>query len=321
MSLTITHNHAEGTLIEGTTKGDGAADALKANRWRWGRSIGCWYIPHSRDKNAPAHRINATADALRAAGFTVEILIDNTARPAADVEADKTARLNARADALADKADRKDAAAESAEARHRDAADRLPPGGEPIKLGHHSENRHRRDIDKAWDALGRSVEAHRDAEATQDRATNARAAAAARYNPVTVANRIEKLEAEARKVDRLLTGYTAQPGTPYAQHIPAAAGEARERWEAEAAQLADTLDYWRGVRAGQVASGEAVEHSRETISPGDYVRVGGITSSWWRVKRANPKTVTVEAGPSSIKANYGKITGHKTAAQIEAAQQ
>jgi hypothetical protein len=42
--LTITHTHAEGTLIEGTSKGGGTAEALKANAWRWGRSISAWSV-------------------------------------------------------------------------------------------------------------------------------------------------------------------------------------------------------------------------------------------------------------------------------------
>jgi hypothetical protein len=32
--LTITHTHAEGTLIDGTSRGDGTAEVLKANGWR-----------------------------------------------------------------------------------------------------------------------------------------------------------------------------------------------------------------------------------------------------------------------------------------------
>ena len=39
-ALTIPHTHESGTLIDGTTRGDGTADALKATGWRWGRSIG-----------------------------------------------------------------------------------------------------------------------------------------------------------------------------------------------------------------------------------------------------------------------------------------
>ena len=32
------------------------------------------------------------------------------------------------------------------------------PMGQPILVGHHSEKRHRRDLDKSWNALGKSVQ-------------------------------------------------------------------------------------------------------------------------------------------------------------------
>ena len=76
-ALTITHTHAEGTLIDGTSRGDGSAEVLKAQRWRWSRNLGSWYIPQSRDRRAKLPQINATATALRAAGFTVELDIDD----------------------------------------------------------------------------------------------------------------------------------------------------------------------------------------------------------------------------------------------------
>lgn len=317
MTLTITHSHEAGTLIEGTAKGDGSTDALKANRWRWGRSIGAWYIPHSRDKNAQQYRIETTADALREARFTVEIYIDNFARPTAEVEADKAARADARAEALVAKADRKATAADAAEASHRAAMDRLPEGGEPIKLGHHSEGRHRRAIDRAHTAMGRSVEADRAAEEAQGKAETASAAAGARYAPVTVANRIERLEAEGRKNTRSQTGYISHRGTPYQHQVPPATGTYRERLMVEADRLVEELDYWRGVRAAQVEAGEASSYSREDFNPGDYAKAGGISSSWWRVKRVNPKTLTLEARGCQIKAAYAKIIDRKTAAEVE----
>lgn len=45
--------------------------------------------------------------------------------------------------------------------------------GEPIKVGHHSEGRHRRLIEKAWRQIGQGVAAHRDAERLESRAAGA----------------------------------------------------------------------------------------------------------------------------------------------------
>ena len=42
--------------------------------------------------------------------------------------------------------------------------------GEPIKVGHHSEKRHRRTIEQAWDNMGKSVEMTEKAKEYEDRA-------------------------------------------------------------------------------------------------------------------------------------------------------
>ena len=43
----------------------------------------------------------------------------------------------------------------------------LPWGGEPIKVGHHSERRHRRDIERSHALMGRAIERSREAERLQ----------------------------------------------------------------------------------------------------------------------------------------------------------
>lgn len=317
MTLTITHTAAQGTLIEGTAKGDGTAEILKLNRWRWASSIGYWYVPRSRDTAPKNHIINATASALESAGFVVDLEIDEAARPTAIVEADKAERAEARAEALEAKAERAAGAAADAEKAHRGTVERLPFGGEPVKIGHHSETRHRRDIDRAHVAMGKSVEADREAERIADKAKTARAATGARYATDTVARRIEKFKAEARAVLRTLDGYTEGRGTPYAREIPAAVGARRERAEAEAIRVGEELTYWEEVRAEQIATGRTKDYSAENIGPGDFVLVSG---SWWKVKRASAKTVSVESMGCSTRAPYGTIRGHHTAAAMEAAQ-
>ena len=72
-ALTITHTHADGTLIDGTAR------------------------------RADTAQIDRTAAALRADGFDVDITIDDTYRTTAEVEADKIDRQGARVDALAAK--------------------------------------------------------------------------------------------------------------------------------------------------------------------------------------------------------------------------
>lgn len=138
--ITISHSHAEGTLISGTSRGDGSAEVLKSMdnpytaraAWRWSRNLGAWYVQRSRDARANTGLIDATKTALEAKGFSVAVEIDDTYRSAAEVEADKIARQEDRVTALQAKAERKSAAAEAAWEAERRAVESLPEGGEPI---------------------------------------------------------------------------------------------------------------------------------------------------------------------------------------------
>lgn len=42
--------------------------------------------------------------------------------------------------------------------------------GQPILVGHHSEGRHRKDLDRSWSAMGKSVEYSNKAEAHESKA-------------------------------------------------------------------------------------------------------------------------------------------------------
>lgn len=304
--LSITHSHEAGTLIDGTSKGDGTAAVLKENGWRWGRSIAAWYVPHTRDHLPKMHVINRTADALKTAGFEVLTCITLDHRPAAEVEAGKIQRQGDRVTALEHKAERKTAADEAAWSNARQALDRLPEGGEPIKIGHHSENRHRNAIAKADRAMSRSIEATEEATRAQARADAAKKTVDARYQHLTVANRVEKIGAKIRRRQRMLDEwgqFNQGPSGP-----TAANEELRLRLEAEQAELRDQLTYWEAVRAEQIASGIASNHSRETIQKGDRVKIRG---HWREVVRANPKTVSVTTGYSwTDTAPYAEIQQH-----------
>jgi hypothetical protein len=70
---------------------------------------------------------------------------------------------------LIERAERKDAQAESARQRS-DEITRHIPMGQPILVGHHSEKRHRRDLDRSDRAMRQSVEAAQEAEALRERA-------------------------------------------------------------------------------------------------------------------------------------------------------
>lgn len=310
--LTITHTHAEGTLITGTTKGDGTAEVLKSTGWRWGRSIATWYLPHTRDRLPSAWKINRTTKALREAGYTVDLEVDTQYRSTAEVEAGKIARQADRVEALEAKADRKGAADDAAWDAARGAFDRLPDNGQPILIGHHSEGRHRNAIAKADNAMRRSIAATADAEDARGRADAAASTTDARYSPVTVANRIKRLGAELRKLERQIykNRYDAERGyVPPTEEQKAATAQ---RLAPAIAEKRDQIAYWEGVRAAQVESGQATAYSRDNVAVGDQVKIRG---HWSTVARCNPTTVAVKTAYSwTDKSPWYEVQDHRPAA-------
>ncbi len=307
--LTITHSHTAGTMIEGTSRGDGTAETLKANGWRWGRSISAWFVPRSRDRLPKLHTITRTQTALEAAGFEVETDIDHDHRTTAEVEAGKIARQADRVDALAVKAERKSSASDTAWTRARAAHDRLPEGGEPIKVGHHSESRHRNAITTADNAMRKSVEASAAATHAQARADAATHTTDARYQPVTVANRIQTLGADLRKLERRIIAPRYDDAYGYVDASDAEKQARAVRLGPHIAEKRDQIAYWEAVRAAQIESGTATGYDRTTVKKGDRVRIRG---QWREVVRANLKSVSVTTGYTwTDTAPYAEIQQHQ----------
>ena len=281
--LVITHSDAEGTLIDGTTRGDGSAEVLKANRWRWSRNLGSWFVPQSRDRAPKTWIITPTADALRAAGFTVDVELDETPRDQAAAETAKVERADERASRLRARAERHRSSSEQLQERADQISNSIPMG-QPILVGHHSERRHRKDLERLHSYTSKSWEEEKAANQTARAAQIAAAAADRRNNPRVVANRIDRLAAEVRAAERAGTS---------------------DRHQHEVAQL----EYWQQVRAAQLADGTAANHSAATIRPGDSV----TTSRYGPrlvVVRANKTTVTV-AYPVGDGTCHGRIKYHQ----------
>ena len=187
--ITITHTPEAGTLLDGTTKGDGTNHILNSGGrpWRWSRTLTAWYIPRSRDTAPNLALITTTAENLRTAGHTVTVTIQTGHRSTAEIEADRAERQQDRADGLAAKAERQTAAAHNAHQRARELADQVP-FGQPILIGHYSEGRMRRHAQRIHDAMDATTAAATAAEETHRRAQLAATSTAAKHNPVTVAN-------------------------------------------------------------------------------------------------------------------------------------
>ncbi|WP_380156291.1 DUF3560 domain-containing protein [Kineococcus sp. R86509] len=252
----------------------------------------------------------------------------------------------ARADRLDERAQRHEQVAADRYAAARGIADGIPLG-QPILVGHHSEGRARRDAARMGAHMDASVE-HTDAAEEARRAARIAAAATdARNNPVTVANRVERLSVRVRGEEKALAhcvravaaGEAAaaalsaaggpdpdpdagqvQPGRPrvgesaqearvrYGLNMAAQAVRVEERLAAHRADLA----HWQAVRARQVAEGTATDFGRHNVAAGDRVRVRDV---WYPVVRANVKTVTVFGmfGPRTTP--WHEVQAHEKAPQ------
>jgi hypothetical protein len=286
-SIIISHTHADGTLVEGSAKGDGVWEVLKSLRtsWRYMPSIGRIGLGQSRDRAAKTWQIERAAEALRAAGFEVTVSIDeDQRRDVAEIEADRAARAEARAERLGERAERTGAQAGTDYAKARQMAEAIPCG-QPMMPDHHSYGRDRRYRDRMGRTYDRAFAGMDEAERLQDRAQAAEANQAHRESIPATLRRIAKLEAEARQAQRRLDG----SGLAMHGENEPATGAYAERLTARAADLAGQLTYWRGQVEAAQASGVKV-WSAADFTTGDYARHRG---QWFEVARVNAKSLSV----------------------------
>lgn len=303
--MTITHTHADGTLLDGDPRPHHGI--LKAHGWRWSRNLGAWYVPQSRDRAAKRHKITPAVAELEAAGFTVTIDVDDAHRPAAERIADQRQRSADRADRLDGRADRRHAESAARYATARTVADGIPLG-QPVMPDHYS---YRSDVNrraKMHRNFERSFELADEARAAERSARIARRSAEGKTVGET-RRKIDELEAEVRRIDREL-------GARKAAH-DAVCGEFgyREVWDVEVcvqcgmeirddmtderkaqlernrANLTDELGHWRGHLADLEAAGRKV-WGPDDFKAGDVVNRGQVSHA--RIVRVNKKSLTVE---------------------------
>lgn len=322
--LTITHTRADGTLLDGSRKGDGVFEIVRGHRFWFGRSLpGFLFIRNSRDKQADRWSIRGAAQALAAAGWTVVVDIDeDTRRTFKEAEAERVQRAEERAERYTQAASAAAGRSEAADAGVRRIAHGIPLG-QPILVGHHSEGRARRDIARMDAGMRRSIDEGRNAERYAEKAATAAAYEAFRNNPGRTLRRIAKLEAELRGVRRWLAGEQYQG---YARALtPGLVAELNRRVE----EIEEELQGWRDVIAKAEADGFKV-WGRADFQKGDFVRWHG---RWWEALRVNPKTVTVphifNDGPVvsqetnrypglTYTLRYDEVSGRKTAEEMRA---
>jgi hypothetical protein len=309
--ITITHTHADGTLVDGTSRGDGTAEILKANRFRWFPSLKTWGIPQSRDHLAKRWQIDAAAKAMRAAGFEVSVGIDDTPRDVTEVKADRAERLEDRKDALEAKAEKNAAEATARFQRSHEIA--YARNGQPRLAGHYSA--------RAWDADQKRIEnndrlgaqAYGKAQHYERAASVVGRADAYRERPDVIIRRIAKNEAELRILPKRWADHE-RSAREWHHEEPSEAY--REQLEARRVFLEHQLAADREALAAHEAAGYRC-HSRDTVHVGDVINNG---RGWGggEVVRVNAKTVSVKTRYSwTDKVSYEQIASVECPHQAE----
>ncbi|MGW9441280.1 DUF3560 domain-containing protein [Streptomyces sp. NPDC055607] len=274
--ITITHTRAEGTILTGSSKGDGIFEIVRHHSFWFSRNVDGLFLKHSRDKEAQTWRINAAVDALRAAGWEVTVTIDeDTRRSFGEAEAEREERAAERAERFNDRADRAIASADT----RRAAADQLSKRfefGQPILVGHHSEGRARRDAARIDNHMRASFKDRDRAGHWSNRAQVAENYAQHRKDPYRTLRRLEKLGADLRAQERHLAAETAagRDGARHARLIE---------------DITDEITHWEDIVEKAKAEGVKV-WTPDDFAPGDFVRMRG---SWHEVIRVNPKTLSI----------------------------
>jgi hypothetical protein len=321
-TIEITHTRADGTLLEGSRKGDGVWELVRPHRFTWGRSLpGVLFIRQSRDKRADRWSIDRAAKALRAAGWEVVVDIDEgTRRSFAEAEADRVERAEERTDRFSEYAGN---AAGRSEA-HRGAADRISKRfefGQPILMGHHSQRRAERDAERIDQNMRKSFAEADKATHYANRAKASGSFEEFRKNPPRTLRRLDKLRAELRGVERWQRG---ESNNGYTRALtPATVAELEIRHE----ELTEEIEFWEHVIKEAEKDGFKVWGPAD-FKKGDFARMRG---QWYEVLRVNKKTLTVPGGPDiqplvSLKTHvypgmrgtrpYDEVTARKSAEEM-----
>jgi hypothetical protein len=329
--ITIKHTPAEGTLIQGSQRGDGILETLNPWGFRYAHSVGSIYLRGSRDRAADMRRIHGAKTALEDTGHTVTLDIDETARCAfEEAEAERYERAAARTERLDARADRLQTSSDEKWARGRQLAASYQ--GEPVKVDHYSARRHMRDLKRANTLFGQSVAEQQEADRCRGRADSAASYEEGRKHPGTTLRRLDRLCADRRQVERQMERVVrtaegcAEAGNPLDPNLIA---DHLAKLDADHHTLCEQIAHWDAHLLEVQAAGVKV-WGRDDFVPGDYAQLG---DRWYLVLRANAKSLTVpksvdwkarvynrdnQAGTSTSTLPYDKVMGRMSGEEMAA---
>ena len=145
------------------------------------------------------------------------------------------------------------------------------PMSQPIMIGHHSERRHRRDIDKIDRGMQKAIQEHDKAKYYHEKAEASERHLQYIERPDVIYRRIERLEADKRKMERSRLDW--QPNS--------------KEYERRLAILTEQIE--ANKAALEEAGGIVADHVN--VEPGDLVLIDGSQAI---IKKVNPKKYICE---------------------------
>lgn len=275
----------DGTLIHDTDRSDTELQRLiKAARFRWSRNLGAWYLPRAWHYDTRTRYVDQLVTAAAEAGRTIPVERDRTrSRTVAEVETDRVDRAKRRADRLHARADQleQNALTDEQTARQRLSA---WPFGQPLVGSPAAMQRQRSFMTRERARLDRALHTYEQAQDRRRRAHAAEQTARANENPGVISRRIQRLQADLRRVERAIAGEQSPWSKP-------ATGESLDRLTAQADELREQIRWNEGaLRDAEKNSGRL--WAADDFRVGDEALIGSV---WYPVKRVNRKSLTVPA--------------------------
>ncbi|MDX6740450.1 DUF3560 domain-containing protein [Actinocorallia sp. A-T 12471] len=335
--IVISHTFETGTLIYGTSRGDGTGKLIHEAGFRPSSYLpehpvhgdAYWYMASTRRHLAKTYKIDSCADALREAGYEVTVEIDHTTLPTtpyAGLERERYNRADARTSRYSEWADSASATGERIVEQVREERSHIPLG-QPHLIGHHSFKKTTRQEERRNTREDRGFEHLRRGRHWAERAKTAAKYQAGREAIGTTARRIDKLEAEVRKLKREMLprqdywtiwlgafGYGTQRKTFRERFAELPSGSKvvsldlprntalmsivrSERLlavnQALIAMREEEMAYWQKVLDARRAEEGVRVFTLEDFAVGDFAKIG---KRHYEIIRRNPKTLTVISG-------------------------
>lgn len=317
--VSIEHS-GDGTLLTIDRNDIDARNAAKGAGFKWSSNLRQWYLPRNWSESVRRQKIEQVKRQIGEGNVHVRDAGRGATTTAAEREAATRAAAAERATRMDARAERKATEADVRYGRARAIGDMIPMG-QPILVGHHSERRHRNDLAKIDANMRKGAEAQGEAAAAAHAAENARRTAAG-DDPLKRQRRIDKNEAEVRKIDRQLAdhelGTKLQAADPakyekvrYA--VPIASGDRLEQLRTSRAELADQIAH---DKAQIEASGHKAINPAN-VEQGDLIQYRGGTHV---VSKVNKTTISVPSGYSwDDKVPINQVTRHTKLADMSEA--